>query len=378
MTADPGQPLYYPLGYHRALDGLRACAVLPVMFLHGGLPGFHWGYTGVDLFFVISGYLITSILIKEHTQHGRISLIDFYRRRALRLFPALAALCIAVLLYTVLILRDPMTGIADVAVTAAYLSNWTRAFALGLPRYLGHTWSLSIEEQFYLVWPVLLILVLGRGATVRAVLRLVIILAIATVCWRVGLSLQGASGERIYNGTDTRADALLIGAALGLMLSTPAMTIPLYALGRRLWVLAVAILIGLPAILTYDSRPMLLGGYTVVALAAALVVAAALSDNCLSRALGHPALVWIGRRSYGLYLWHYPIMLIGLNNAIPKGLSLTVIETAGAFAFAMLSYWCIEQPFLRRRYRAYAPLNEPAGADSRTMPSPSQTTGGPT
>jgi peptidoglycan/LPS O-acetylase OafA/YrhL len=343
--------LYYPLGYKPALDGLRAFAVLPVLLFHGGAPGFQWGYVGVDLFFVLSGYLITTILLKEYTQTGRISLISFYRRRALRLLPALAALCLAFLLYAAVVLRNLPRGLKEVSIVVFYFGNWTRAFRMGLPYYLGHTWTLAIEEQFYLLWPVVLLAVLALNSRVTSALRLIVLLIIVITCWRVILTSYGANADRLYNGTDTRADALLIGAALALALAAPMFLRRIAAFARSFWLPATAIIVVVPIFFPWNDRHMFIGGFSVVALAAATILTAALDGGMLAQILSNPAFVWVGQRSYGLYIWHYPIMLVGhLYFHIPLGFWLTAIEVGCTFAVATLSYKFIERPFLERRY----------------------------
>jgi peptidoglycan/LPS O-acetylase OafA/YrhL len=345
--------LHYPLGYRPALDGLRACAVLPVLLFHGGAPGFGWGWVGVDLFFVLSGYLITRILLQEQAATGRIDLLGFYRRRALRLLPALALLCAAFLVYAAVI-GVAWHGAREVLVVTFYVGNWTRAFGLGLPQYLGHTWSLAIEEQFYMLWPLLMI-ALAAGARVPSALRVVAIMIVAVAGWRILLHLWGAHPDRLYNGSDTRADALLVGAALALVLALPARAARLAALARYAWLPAVVVIVALPALLPWDHRLMLLGGYSMLALAAAIILTAALDDGPSARRLGDPRLVWIGQRSYGLYLWHYPIMLAARTQfQVPEGVTLTLIEVAGAFLCATLSYRFIERPLLARRYASNA------------------------
>src|SRR5262245_21094061 len=210
-----GTSLCYPLGYKPELDGLRAVAVMSVLLMHGGMPGFHWGYIGVDLFFVLSGYLITSILLREQLRTGQISLLSFYQRRALRLFPALAVLCIVFLAYAFFVLRDPTQGLREIVVVALYLSNWTRAAGLNFPEWLGHTWSLAIEEQFYLLWPLVLLAISAARRPIPLLLAVAGAI-VAVSCWRLTLVMHGASTDRLYNGTDTRADALLMGVALAL------------------------------------------------------------------------------------------------------------------------------------------------------------------
>jgi peptidoglycan/LPS O-acetylase OafA/YrhL len=195
--------------------------VLPVLLFHGGAPGFHWGYIGVDVFFVISGCLITGILLNEHAQTGQISRLAFYRRRALSLLPALVVLCAVFLCFAVAVFHIPKQGAQEVGIVLLYFGNWTRAFGSWLPQYLGHTWSLAIEEQFCTVWPLLILALVSFRPSARLVFRVVMALPLAVACWRTFLMLEGAAAERLYNGTDTRADALLIGAGLACALAIP-------------------------------------------------------------------------------------------------------------------------------------------------------------
>ena len=296
--------VYYPLGYKPALDGLRAFAVLPVMLFHGGAPGFQWGYIGVDVFFGISGYLITSILLKEYVETGHISLLGFYRRRALRLLPALALVCLAVLLFMGFVLNSWDQAWREMAIVAVYAGNWTRAFGSGLPQYMGHTWSLAIEEQFYIIWPVLLLTMLSLTRSGVALLRMIAVLVLIVVAWRIGMLLSGASAGRLYNGTDTRADSLLIGAW-----TCRHVGIPSFWKGIRCVFEArvASCRLGLghfPVLMSWQDRDMALGGFTVVSLAVAVILAGVSVGGWLANVLAHPILVWIGRRPYGLYLWH--------------------------------------------------------------------------
>ena len=307
------------------------------------------GLRGVDPFFVISGYLITTTLFREHVQTGGISLMAFYRRRALRLLPGLAVLCLAFLLYAAFVIHNLSQGCEEVFIVALYVGNWTRAFGVGLPQYLGHTWSLAIEEQFYMLWPVLLLIILAVSSSIASALRLVVALIIAFICWRAVLALQGASADRLYNGTDTRADALTIGAALALALQYAPSRLDQVA--RYLWLPAVIIIVAVPMLFPWDDERMSLGGFSVVGLAAAAILTAALNVGPVARILSNPAFVWIGQRSYGLYLWHYPIMLVALIHFhIPLGSRLSLIELVSAFVLAAFSYKFIERPFLERRY----------------------------
>jgi peptidoglycan/LPS O-acetylase OafA/YrhL len=343
------RPLKYPLGYKPALDGLRACAVMPVLLFHSSVPGFGWGWIGVDLFFVLSGYLITATLLKEHIETGRIAFGSFYRRRALRLFPALALMC-GGFAASAAAFFPQIDWPREVLPVALYYANWTRAADLLMPFYLGHTWSLAIEEQFYLVWPLLLcgILLLGRRP-----LHIIVVLIVAIACWRIALYVAGATPQRLYNGSDTRADALLIGAALAVM---PNARPPAW-----LWLPATAVIVGLPARFNWDTGVMVVAGFAAVSLSSAILLACTLSNVALARAIAAAPLVWIGKRSYGLYLYHFPIMVIARQQfhvtAWPAVATATI---GGTFVAAALSYRFVEKPFLDRRYASAAPRARPA------------------
>lgn len=319
--------------------------------MHGGAPGFGWGYIGVDIFFVVSGYLITGILLQEHGRTGRISLLSFYRRRALRLLPAVSVLCAALLCFSYVALKDPTQGVQEILVVVFYVGNWARAFNTGLPQYLGHTWSLAIEEQFYTIWPLLLLTLISIRPTPLFLFRVALGLTICIACWRGALAINGSIANRLYNGTDTRADALFIGACLAFAQAIPNIASWLGFIALRFWLLAVLIIVAVPAMFRWDDRHMYLGGFTAVAMAAALILAAALQEGPLARLLTARPLVWIGRRSYGLYLWHYPVMLVGLLQFhILQAIGLTAIEVTIASAIAALSYKFIERPFMQLRY----------------------------
>ena len=224
------------LPHIRALDGLRGLAVVAVVIFHAGhLRG---GYLGVDLFFVLSGFLITSLLLREHTTTGRIGLIGFWARRARRLLPALAVMLLGVALFaaTIATPREIETLRGDVWATIGYVANW-RAITSGhdywalfrSPSPLEHTWSLAIEEQFYLLWPLVIVglAAFGRNTLSRRVIGLS--LFGATGSWLImQLTYDTANTARAYYGTDARAGALLIGAAIGaaggLRVGTPSAT----------------------------------------------------------------------------------------------------------------------------------------------------------
>jgi peptidoglycan/LPS O-acetylase OafA/YrhL len=343
-----------------ALDGMRGIAVLLVMLTHAiyGAPYLQGGSIGVDIFFVLSGFLITYLLVREHDRHGhRISLWKFYARRALRLGPALALLLVVLALGGCLFF-DPETArsnLIDVAITVVYAVNWARAFDIHPPQLLGHAWSLSIEEQFYLLWPLILIVMLRAISSRRRIATAILLGAVVSYLWRVALALQGASVQRLYNGLDTRADSLLVGCALGLVLGSNLIreeSRPVIAAKLKLVAPMTAVAIAVTVLFSSWKAAhvyyWLLGvievlvGLTILQL---LVCNRCLVKSCLSI----KPLVWIGTISYGLYLWHYPIysVLHGRGMTFKGILAGTVLSVA----IASLSYYGLERPILRLKER---------------------------
>ena len=296
------------------LDGLRALAVIAVIAFHEQLSAFPGGFLGVDVFFVLSGYLITDLLVAQWNRHGHLALRGFWARRARRLLPALGVLLVAVTAATAVIEPAQMTALRDALLAAVtYSSNWWQALAhhsyfaqFGPPPPLQHLWSLAIEEQFYLLWPLLLIGILKTCQSGRIRVGLAWLGAALSALAMVLVYVPGADPSRVYYGTDTHASALFIGSAL-------ALTWPL----RRMHALSqdsarVPDVIGLAgiAVLAWamghfagTDRVLYPAGLLIVALAAGGVVLAAASPGLVSWALGGSVLRWIGIRSYGIYLW---------------------------------------------------------------------------
>ncbi len=343
-------PHRYPLGYHAGLDGLRGTMTLGVMAAHvreAWCPG---SFVYMDTFFLMSAYLITALLLKGWSRSGEIQFARFYYRRALRLFPAnyvmIAAFCVAAFLW----LDDTAGHMKQAVVAGLYVSNWTRAFEVPMPQFLGHTWSLAIEEQYYLLWPVILAGLLKIWGLRARTVVIVLLAALAFAVWRSWLTYDGASIARLYNGTDTRADALLIGCALGMMLALPGVrgNMGLQNFARVAALPCVLILLIAGYSLQWEMRAMYAGGSVFFSLVSAVLVAALVLPQ---RTLAHrifelPPLVFLGRICYGLYLWHFPIY-----NILRFGFSLSDVWVAGlgiplTFAIAMLSYRYIESPFL--------------------------------
>ena len=316
--------------YSKSLDGLRALFILAVMGIHAGtLSG---GFLGVDSFFTLSGYLITFLLLEEWTKHSKISLRLFYLRRALRLFPALFALVLFWTLFGLLFRSayDLRIGKEQIFPALFYYANYARAFGSDIG-ILGHTWSLSVEEQFYIAWPPLLLLLLKTGWSRKRIVILLFIFIVLVNFWRLILFFNGSELGRIYYAFDTRADALLIGCAFALFPKMPEFR-------WASWGLEVIFILW---IITSHT----LGAFTMLALTILPVLTVVvISQSSHLSFLRSPLLVWLGKLSYSLYLWHYPVFSYLKNLPVHW-------RFLAALIAACVSYYFIEIPFLRLKLR---------------------------
>jgi peptidoglycan/LPS O-acetylase OafA/YrhL len=357
----------FVLGYRPELDGLRGLAILAVMAYHSiprCIPG---GFLGVDVFFVLSGFLITVLLLQEHSKSGNIHLRRFYARRALRLFPALfvmLALCCAVATFRVNPLR--IKGIYQAALlTVCYGANFD--WLLNVPLDLfGHAWSLSLEEQFYLVWPLILGILLRFRVGLVGIGFVVVGGIFASAMLRAFLwACAGSFAAQIQAATTAlpcRVDAIFAGCLVALLLVAD--RLPRSRRGRMILhgLSCASALLLICLLFTAESRsPVLyLGGFTVIAVAAAVCIAALMASTprIATRFLGSAMLMHVGRLSYGLYLWHFPMLSLVpklMHGALPitrrvPGLN-EAASFAAAFAAATLSYVWVERPFLRWRMK---------------------------
>jgi peptidoglycan/LPS O-acetylase OafA/YrhL len=351
----------------RALDGVRGAAVIGDVLFHGGyLRG---GYLGVDLFFVLSGYLITSLLLAETANDGRVNLFAFWARRARRLLPALVLVLAGVAIYASVLAAPTELGRirGDAIATLAYVANWRFVFSgfdywaqFRAPSPLGHTWSLAIEEQFYILWPLVVVVVTrwwGRAdrrpeAVARRVFLTAAGAAVGLVAWSAYLWVRTYDTMRIYYGTDTRAPAILAGAALAAWMAWRG---PVRARGRRraLEAMAVGAVVVLAIAWTRgDGAWLYHGGLLACALAAVVVLAAASHPDRgpIARLLTLRPLVALGVISYGIYLFHWPIFVVldpartGLD-----GWRLFVVRCAATLAVAIVSYVLVERPIRSQR-----------------------------
>ena len=355
-SADGSSLADFRLGYRSWLDGLRGIAILLVLASHTEPMLLPRGWLGVDLFFVLSGFLITTLLLEEWKATAAISFRLFYARRALRLFPALAAMLVvsAIVMYFV-----PSVGqqYRSILYALFYVTNWVLAFDLDkVSSTLILTWSLALEEQFYLLWPPLLY------AALRFKLRtwrmLVILMAlIALVCLhRSILVSDGAAVLRTRYAFDTRADCLLVGCCVGILASYG--LLPRSVGLVQLTTGALAILFALYIVGFGDAAGLEGVGLSLVALffGSVLVLILLNPPRLVMSALSSSALVWIGKLSYSLYLWHlYAAFAIEMSN-LDRRLWI-VASLPLAFAFAIASHYLIERPFLELK-RRYAVVGE--------------------
>ncbi|GAB3744865.1 acyltransferase family protein [Microlunatus parietis] len=330
-------------GYLPPLDGIRAFAVVAVVLFHTVVPWFPGGGVGVDVFFVLSGFLITRILVAELDRTGRISFGRFYLRRALRLLPALFALAIT-LTAAYLVLQDGAEQRESLFAVFAALT-YIASPVLASGHHLGpltHTWSLSVEEYFYVVWPLVLLLVTVRARRLR--LPIIAALAALAVVYRLVVTLAGWPVERVHYAADTRASDLLIGCALALVLARHRLPLrDVHAVPAALFLVAFVVL---PDPVT--SPFYRYGGFLAVAVAAAVLIAIVVQSRQgpTAKLLGSAPLVWIGKRSYGIYLWNPPLSAFA-GFALPQGMPVVAVVLVLSFVVPALSYRIVEQPFLR-------------------------------
>jgi len=352
--------------YIPALDGMRAVAVLFVVFFHAVLivPGLqpytNGGFLGVDIFFVLSGFLITSILLQEFDRTGSMNFKNFYTRRFLRLMPAywlqLAGLFVFATWLFPQDICEKLYANNNFLYAFLYLSNWQRALnGSEVMSLLNHTWSLAIEEQFYLFWAGFLFLMLRRLSRERIV-SVTAGMIVFTAFFRAFRWQGRGSVDFLYNAFDSRMDALLVGCLVSQLISWG--KLPQAFLSSRaldllglisLWV-AVLIIFGLSD--SYYSPFLYQGGFTLFALAIGMIVIwlVAHSNDRVSSVLSTGPLTWIGKTSYGLYLWHSISISFFFYFQMPPWLML-ISAVLSAFSLTALSYYLVELPFLRLKQR---------------------------
>jgi len=354
------------LGHQPALDGIRGLAVLVVLFHNLGWPGFTGGFFGVDMFFALSGFLITTLLLEDHRRAGGISLRNFFLRRFLRLYPALVVL---MAFAAVSVMFDPRSvSVGRVAtVSASVLGYWSNYLVIADPSAwvggLNHTWSLAVEVHFYIIWALVVVWVTRRrGSDWRMLARVAVAIGLGSALWRAGQWGRGADSTWLYAGTDMRLDAVFLGALAGLLrwaqLSEGEI---LPRLGvrqvRLLEALAVALLAFLITTVTKESPRSSLGGFAAAGAATGVLILTALlcPGSAMARIASWRVLTWFGQISYSLYLWHVPVgKLFSLERLAARGfspISAELVRAGASVALAAGSYYCIERYFLRLKDR---------------------------
>ncbi len=354
------------MGYLPGLDGLRALAIIGVLLYHAGVDWVPGGFLGVDVFFVLSGFLITSLILEEYDRAGRIDFRRFYIRRARRLLPAVFVLLIAVGIAVLLFYRDALSAFReDALATLFYVNNWWYILvdqsyfeSIGRPPLLKHLWSLSVEEQFYLVWPAVALLLVRRGGR-PLVRRVAIVLALASTVWMAYLAIRGgypidADPSRAYFGTDSHIMGLLIGAALATVWRPGRLSadIPRSAriLVTSIGAAMIAVVLGFYLFVGEFTPWLYRGGFLVLAIFTAVLIAAATHPaSPLGPILGVGVLRYLGRRSYGIYLWHWPIFMVtrpGIDVPWSEPVAF-VVRIGVTLLIAEISYRFIEMPVRR-------------------------------
>ncbi len=368
------RPVEEGRAYVPGLDGIRAIAVILVIAYHLGLSQAKGGMLGVGVFFTLSGYLITDLLLAHWGRHGSLGLKRFWLHRARRLLPAVFVLLVAVSVWVALFDAAQLASVRRQVVSGAfYFANWSTIaqhgsyfarFAAPLP--LDHLWSLSIEEQFYLVWPWLLLLGLR---TVRHRKRLALITLLGALVSAIVMGQlfhAGTDPTRVYEGTDTRAFGLLIGAALAMVLPTragrPAAPADVRRVLDRVGIAGLVVILVLVWRTNSFSSFLYPYGFVLLSIGTAAMIAAVVNPTSrFGEALSWTPLQWIGVRSYGIYLWQWPIIVLANPNATGFNLPRAVLEVGGTLLIASLSWRYVEEPIrhgalgrLWRQFRAGA------------------------
>jgi peptidoglycan/LPS O-acetylase OafA/YrhL len=352
------------MGYLPGLDGIRALAVIGVLLYHADLDWIPGGFLGVDVFFVLSGFLITSLILEEFDRSGRIDFAKFYLGRARRLLPPLLLVLAVVAVAAAFFVRDAASQVrADTIASIFYVNNWWYILAdssyfefIGRPPLLKHLWSLAVEEQFYLVWPAIAFLIVRRAGR-RGVRIAAIALALASTAWMVTLSMRNgfpeyADPSRAYFGTDSHAMGLLVGAALATAWRPGRLKAGLTAGAKALITgtgIAALLAVAWFFVFVGEFTPWMYrsGGFLVLAVVVAVLIAMATHPaSPFGGWLGTQPWRYVGQRSYGLYLWHWPIFMVTRPQLdVPlDGIPLLAVRLALTFGIAELSFRFVEMP----------------------------------
>ncbi|HBK05960.1 MAG TPA: hypothetical protein DDZ81_08850 [Acetobacteraceae bacterium] len=338
--------------YYPALDGLRGVAVMAVVLFHALVPGFTGGFIGVDIFFVLSGFLITTLLIRDIDRADRIDFGKFYRHRAFRILPPLIAALLGFVAFALWKGLSPGDILRETLPPILFVTNWLRAARYSFPVYFAHTWSLSIEEQFYLIWPIAVAMICrSRSRSWCAVA--VLATAFGLELYRAYLFSISYNIDGLYNRTDLRSDGLLIGSALAFAWSAGSASL-VHRLVRVFsagWPVAVGVLAMICLTQTATSVMMLSVGYSAASIASGVLVFAivAKKSRVLNGVLGWGPLRAIGAVSYGLYIYHWALFTAFYFSGVSDWR--TYIGIPASLGLAVVSYLGMERPLLRLRRR---------------------------
>lgn len=341
-----------PLTYYPALDGVRGWMAIGVVLTHinsAWLPG---AMIMMDAFFVISGFLITSIIWRKIRESGSINLLEFWKRRLLRLYPAMVFVVTCYMIIACIILEQPWPAIKDAASSLLYYSNWTKLYNYHHPSLFGHTWSLSVEEQFYLLWPLIFFAAIKFRLNERNILIILFTIAIACTIWRHYLISTGAPWSRLYYALEARMDAFVFGGVLAL-----------YHEQLQHWlqtrtaklILNLGCLIFVTLLTT--SAPKELGYFywqqsLVLALSAMIVLLLTMPKRGVVKYIFSLRLsTFLGERCYSIYLWHWPMIWLLMTQLSLSKIEILLIVLPTTLVLSTLTYECIERHFLSSRSR---------------------------
>ncbi|RYY69416.1 MAG: acyltransferase [Chitinophagaceae bacterium] len=346
----------YKFRYVPALDGIRGVAVITVMFFHSSVLNLQGGFLGVDIFFVLSGFLISTLILKEFNEAGTLNFRNFYIRRALRLMPAmllvLFSLWAAVLVFGNKFGTTPTTMFSSTIYTLFYSANWVVTFGLApWPAAIVHFWSLAIEEQFYLLWPIAFFILLKQKVKPTSIVQAILVLVLILTSWRIFLWTTEHNFARVYFATDTRLNSLFIGCLLAIAVSND--LVPAALKRYSTLILGTSLCVLLPCLfyMNNGSNFTYFVGFELAAIVTTgMIVGVLYGHNFFTRFFEQRFLVWFGKLSYGIYLWHGVTFYFFEKVDFPfkeyKPV-LFISQFGSSLLAATFSYYFVEKYFLR-------------------------------